>query len=141
MKYRDFFQDIITEAQHGDYTTVPFGDTGVDWFIAGKKPVVLIDKHSTSGKYDELVKHIKKHNLPYVEFQGLAGPNKPLQFAAGQKGKEQDLQKLKSSYEHAVKHGTDEKFHRTVGTLLGYSQKDINTFIDRLRAYQKAKVA
>jgi len=52
MKYRDFFQDIITEAQHGDYTTVPFGDTGVDWFIAGKKPVVLIDKHSTSGKYD-----------------------------------------------------------------------------------------
>jgi hypothetical protein len=140
MKYKDFFKDIIAEV-HLDYEKVPVGDEGVDWFIAGNKPIVLIDKGSASGKYDELVKHIKKNNLPYTEFQGLAGANKPLQFAAGQKGMEPDLQKLKTAYIDAKKHGTDEKFHRTVGTLLGYSQKDINTFIDRLRAYQKAKVA
>jgi hypothetical protein len=140
MKYKDFFKDIIAEV-HLNYEKVPVGDEGVDWFIAGEKPIVLITKGSASGKYDELVKHLKKHNLPYTEFQGLGGPNKPLQFAAGQKGKEHDLQKLKSAYIDAVKHGPDEKFHRTVGTLLGYSQKDIDTFIDRLRAYQKTKVA
>jgi hypothetical protein len=132
MKYLDFFNDILKEHAF-DYQSVPKGDEGVDWFIAGKKPIVLIDKGSgsASGKYQLLIKHIKRYNLPYITFKGF-NSSEETQLAVGRKGSETDLKKLNATFDKATGgEGPTEEFHRTVGKLLGYSQKDIDTFVHR----------
>lgn len=138
LKYKQFFTHLYENKinEHfADYKSVPTGREEVDWFIDGNKRAIF---SAVPSDWPELLAFIKKNNYPHrmIKF-GRAGRNLVATKTMGDAGeKELDtVEQTTSNYDDIFVKKTmpQEDYHRTLGKFLGYSDEDIEKFIERVK--------
>ena len=141
LKYKQFFTHLYENKinEHfADYKSVPTGREEVDWFINGNKRAIF---SAIRSDWPELKEFIEKNNYPHrmIKF-GKAGEYLVATKTMGDDGeKELDtVEQTTRNYDDIFVKKTmpqdeQDEYHRTLGKFLGYSDEDIEKFIERVK--------